>query len=280
MIEGHRAIQRSRSDPGDFWALDALARLIELYDTTGDEQAARPHRRAMAAAVAGAELPGMWRLSRRAFGPEHAGLVERMDALDARCTPTFTAVVGSVSAPELGPALAELATELLPVLEPDSDEACVIGRHLVYALNMLAPGQLEDERRAAIDTAIAVLAGRRDAQPVELACALALRSQLAQAGGDDVRALQDAHDAWRLVKDEPPGFWHAENPRVHVARALVMQGLLEEAEAILVPCYENLCAQLGPRHQDPTAARELLVELYSRWGRARDADAYRDAARD
>ena len=61
---------------------------------------------------------------------------------------------------------------------------------------------------------------------------------------------------------------------MRVADCLTEQELYPEAEEILLPAYEVLEVQLGPRHSLTLDLRALIAEMYVGWGRPADADRY------
>ena len=99
--------------------------------------------------------------------------------------------------------------------------------------------------------------------------------------GDTISARVPEALAADLLLRAPQGDWFTAQAKVRVGRVVVERGLHGEAEALLLPCYPILQAQVGDAHSLTREIRALLVELYTAWGRPEAARAYqpRDAAR-
>ncbi len=104
-------------------------------------------------------------------------------------------------------------------------------------------------------------------------------SQLAHpASGGRERAVALAREAWSLVRGSSHGgSWLTANAKVRIARCFAQQGLLTEAETLLVAAHEILTAQLGEGHGDTREARAQLFALYTAWGRPQQASAFAPA---
>lgn len=99
-----------------------------------------------------------------------------------------------------------------------------------------------------------VLLARRELPHAEAALRIAVDLRRSQYG-----------DASLFVAD--PAAW--------LGRCLLEAGRLAEAETLLLESYPILVAELGPDYKETRAARQSLVDLYTAWGKAAQADNYR-----
>ncbi len=92
------------------------------------------------------------------------------------------------------------------------------------------------------------------------------------------RAGELAREAWDLIQGSPQGdSWATANAKVRIARCFLQQGLLAEAETLLLTARQVLAAQLGEGHSDTREARAQLVALYTAWGKPQQAAAFAPA---
>ena len=136
----------------------------------------------------------------------------------------------------------------------------------------LDPVTAADPRRRMAAEALTLLRVSQDqVPPLQIAHALALLSEHSADG----LALQQAREAWSLIRTSAEGdTWHTANVKVHIARCFLQQGLLTEAEALLLPAHELLKAHMGESNGHTLEARSQLFALYTAWGKPRQAAAF------
>jgi len=140
--------------------------------------------------------------------------------------------------------------------------------------NTLAPETEGTTRRALADAALETL--ERCAPQLHMDRAEAM-SVISLTTEDVTEARRIAEDAWRLQRDVPGGnMWFTEAARVRISRCLIVCGLREEAEKMLLPVYDAYVSQLTADHMDTVVCRRLLHDLYASWGRPEDAERYAD----
>ena len=276
LLSGHEVMTAHFGDESHFFLVDSYGRMIELYDGWGRPQEVAPYRAAFARYVATYKWPSGWPIAHLAFGPEHAGLSERLDRLRQLVGGlSYAAKAGRTRATGLTPLLDEIFALRRRTLDGDDPRAAIVARLLLGWSNALAPGADDESRRRMTAEALAILRHWQDDIPLDVADALAQLSELALAAGNVERAAALARESWTVARDSAAGdSWYVANAEVRVARCLVRQGLLSEAEALLVSAHEVLVAQLGPSHSDTREARIQLFALYTAWGKPQQAAAF------
>jgi eukaryotic-like serine/threonine-protein kinase len=76
----------------------------------------------------------------------------------------------------------------------------------------------------------------------------------------------------------PPGHWRHEQYRAGLAGNLILQGRLDEADAILPGAYDKLLSALSPRHPVVKKAASIMAKLRRAQGREADALPFDQAA--
>ena len=102
---------------------------------------------------------------------------------------------------------------------------------------------------------------------------LADRGETAEAAA----LLEEVVEA--AVRSLPPDQWHTAMFQAHYGRILARQSKFEEAERQLLAGFKGLDG-IGPISNRTVRAARDLAALYESWGRAQEADAWRDKAED
>ncbi len=263
LLEGHRKILDTVGEETDFFAIDSLGRVVELYQRWERPDRAVPYREAMARIGATYKWPLPWPLARLAFGPADAEVLAVLDGVDdVTGGANYGTAAGRAGAVEILPVVEELIDARRRSLTEDDPLAAVAARAMLGWANALDPEIAGDARRSLADEALRVLRRWQDHIPLDVAEALAQLSDLALAAGDGARAAQLARESWSLVHDAyGSDSWFAASSKVRVGRCLVRQGLLEEAESLLLPAHHALVAQLGESHSATLEAQAVIAEL-------------------
>ncbi len=99
-----------------------------------------------------------------------------------------------------------------------------------------------------------------------------LGSAQSDAGHPD-EALDNLRTASTLATEIfPEGHLNTAVMRAKYGECLARLSRFDEAEALLVPAHQQISEQLGTDHWRSRQAAEMIVELYSRWGKAPPGD--------
>ena len=275
LLEAHSIILASL-EPDTFFVIDSYVRLLGLYEAWGRPEEARPHREEYAWLLAHYRFVGQLSMSRLAFGPERAELLQAALRVDELCGGMG---YGLEAATPVTPELAQAAEELLALLPGDA----IVGDPLLAVLARTMRGwcvTLSEVESCAVrqrmaQTALDLLEPWEGSLPLELAELRAMLSECAGERGEEGRALRLAREAWSGVRaHDDYDHWLYAAARARVGRALLRRALYAEAEELLLASYRILSVQLTAENREVLAARRLLAELYTAWGRPEEAARY------
>ncbi len=269
LVGSHEIIIESVGDPSSFYAVEALGRVVRLYEDWGREERAAPFRDRLAAVTARGRWVQVWPVQQLVYGPEHAELRAALDALVHGSGGFVYAVVGGeVSDTDFGPEV-DRVVAALSRLPPSSNRAiisarCLLGLAQGYAPHE-GPGALGSPRGRLLVAADSILRGCEDDLPLTAAEARAGLAQLLVEEGERGRARMEAQAAAELV-DRAPRYehWFVVAVQARIVRAFLAVGMVDQAEALLVPGRELMIRQLGAAHPETQAVEALLAEARGR----------------
>ena len=258
-----------------FLLVDALGRVVELYASSGDEASAAPYRARIATALEHGALMMPWPIASQAFGREYAPMLAAAAVVREHVGGEAYFAEPIADGPVVAKAVDELLQRGAELVPSEGPLATTFARYVAYWEGGLKPGQLDPQKARMIDAALAVLEPASASFPIEVAELRARRAQLVARRGAPEEARELARAAWRTLRDSATRpDWFTTQAKVRVADCLTEQELYPEAEEILLPAYEVLEVQLGPRHSLTLDLRALIAEMYVGWGRPADADRY------
>ena len=272
LLEAHQVLSQV-SDRTGFVPIDSLSRILGLYDAWARPEAARPFRDALVETAAEAHLGMPYPLARLCFDPvRDAAVLAELDRLQGindlhAATRPPAPIEGEPVA--ITAALERLFAEVEARWTLEDTESFVLGRMFTLWGDALTGRVPEQDRELLVERALVQLEPWRDAiAPVELADALALRSQLALAKGNGALAGELARQAWTLVETSDPNEqWPLSLARMRVGCVLTAQGFYDQAEALLRQSLAVFETQQGMGHRHAEACRAALAELELARGR-------------
>ena len=273
LVPSHEIIATTIVDPANFYVLDSLSRLIELYAGWGRDAEAERYRGEIlqGAITARTLLPGPMALL--VFGPGQDALRKPYGELSQLCGATvYSGRPGSRSPADLADPLERLLAAADEVLQLDEQRSILLGRTLVGWTNAVAGDEAWDLQARMARESLRRLDARREELPLDIAEAEVVLARAALESGDRRTALDHARRAVVASAALPlRDSWWNTVPRVRIARHLMEFGWFPEAEELLLAAWNALSEQLGPEHSEVRAARVVLVELYRAWDRPEDA---------
>ena len=276
------AVVVDRTGPSAFFAVEALARLVQLYDGWGKPIEAAPHRARLTRAVADGMVLLEWPMTRHVFTdvppgrvpgaaaditpdvahdhahdavgdtspavPARLSLRGLMGALDqAGGGGDYTTAAGHVAGAEV-PALFDELLARRDEWGDDPDRALVVARFLRHWATSLDPtGPAAAARARMVVQARTLLEPHAGRVPLDAGEALVMQASLpGVAGGRPaVEALARAGAAL-MVHVEGVNVLLADKARVRAGRLLLALELPGEAEPLLTPSAERMRALLAP----------------------------------
>jgi hypothetical protein len=273
-------------DESNFCPVEALNRVVALYDAWHKPEQAGPARAELARLCAFGSMMMPYPLLRVLFGGEAANVRADLDRFQ-----TLADLLGQTRpAPppervDVGATVESLLSESARLWGAAHPMTALLGRILALWSRSLQGVVLERDRERLNAAALEMLLSWRDkVPPEELADALALRAEFALEAGDRARATELARAAWEALRGTDKASatrkerWNAALARMRVGRFLHSLGLDAEAEALLTGAHATLLAQLGPSHAHTRDAAAALHELYTALDRPVEAARFADPA--
>lgn len=256
-------------------ALESYTRVIQMYDAWGKPEKAAPYRAALTRAAATCTFIMPWPQLQHAFPPELADLKNAARRVQDTCGVSYLATPGTVKSPEARPAVEAFVALWSSTLTNDDDLSAALARLSLGWANALDPKEQVESRRLIAEAARPVLEARGSVLALDRAECDAALADCAASKGQTKEAQRFALEAWQAISESSnKGYWYFASQEVRVARSLMAQDRLSQAEKVLRPAYDQLRVQLGERHTDSQVARGLLYELYAAQGRAAEARAF------
>jgi tetratricopeptide (TPR) repeat protein len=276
LLVSHVAILEAVGDEANWMAVESFLRLIALYDAWEQPEKGSPYRDALARTCLSSPYFPMFRMAQPIFGPEHAGVVSVLTAMQQKCTDvSYRITPGSCADPGLDELVPLLREELQKRLEVRDLRCGAVARLLIGFANAVSPTRprlRESMAQLALDL---IREGGFDLAREE-AEALSILAERAFASGDRQRG-QDLLDEIRRRLPPPmdrSGTWFTLTVQARIGRTFSRAGRYDEAARYLVPAHAVLVSQLGASHAETQAARDLLHELYTKSGRPAEARAF------
>ncbi len=276
LLESHADILGT-TDAVTFYPADSYSRVISLYARWGREDDASRYRAEFAELAARSSFLQPFSIGSQCFGPEHAELLAKLTRVREICgNLTYPVALGERSDPELFAIVDGLVELRRATLDDDHPLAIEAGRYLLHWANQVDPAAEARTRELMLEEALRVVPAIEESAPLEVAEACAQSSEVARLSGDAARARELARRAVSALAGAPErDAWFGAAAKMRIARCIYPLGLFAEAEALVLPGYEVFLDQLGAEHSKTATVRQLVLDLYTAWGKPEEARRFR-----